>query len=119
LRGCGAIDDWRCGVSEAFEFLVDEVAEVPAVEVFEGEFAGCVVAAGEDFGDVVYVEGVEVFVDVEGVVEGEGQVVSGMDNERASRFSRMFCGEAFHVRHGADDGEYLADLILSQAGLFE
>ena len=30
---------------EAFEFFVDEVAEVETVEVFEGGFAGSVVAA--------------------------------------------------------------------------
>ena len=40
-------------LGEAFEFFVDEVAEVPAVEVFVGELACGVVAAGEDFGDVV------------------------------------------------------------------
>ena len=40
-------------VREAFEGAVDEGAEVPAVDVFVGGFAGGVVAAGEDLGDVV------------------------------------------------------------------
>ena len=104
----------RFAFGEAFEGAVDEGAEVPAVEVFVGEFAGGVVAAGEDLGDVVDLEGVEVFVDVEGVVEGEGEVVGGVDNERPAGFSRVFRGEAVHVGHGADDGEDLADLILVQ-----
>ena len=99
-------------VGEAFEFFVDEVAEVPAIEVFEGEFACRVVAARENLGDVVYVEDSEVFVDVERVVEWESQVVGGVDDERATRFSWVARGEAFHVRHGADDGEDLAHLIL-------
>ena len=68
---------------EAFEAAVDEGAEVPAVEVFVGGFAGGVVAAGEDLGDVVDLEGVEVFEDVEGVLEGEGEVVGGVDDEGA------------------------------------
>ena len=76
-------------------------------------------AAGKDFGDVVDLEAVEVFVDVEGVVEGEGEVVRGVDDERAAGFFRVLCGEAFHVGHGTDDGEDLADLVLGEAGLLE
>ena len=73
---------WVSGVGEAFEGGVDEVAEVEAVDVFVGGFSGGVVATGEDPGDVVDVEGVEVFEDVEGVLEGEGEIVSGVDDER-------------------------------------
>ena len=72
-------------VGEAFEGFVDEVAEVEAVDVFVGGFAGGVVAAREDFGDVVDVERVEVFEDVEGVLEREGEVVGGVDDEGTLR----------------------------------
>ena len=99
-------------LGEAFEFFVDEVAEVPAVEVFVGELACGVVAAGESFGDIVYFEGVEVFVDVEGVVEGKGEIVGRVDDQGAARSFRVLCGEAVHVGHGADYGEDLADLVL-------
>src|SRR5258708_1650232 len=105
----------RFTFGEAFERAVDEGAEVPAVDVFVGGFSGGVVAAGEDPGDVVDVESVEVFEDVEGVLEGEGEVVGGVDDEGALGS----CSEAVHVGHRADDGEDLTDLILRQAGPFE
>jgi len=54
------------------EGFVDEGAEIPAVDVFVWSFAGGVVAAGEDLGDVVDLEGVEVGEDVERVLEREG-----------------------------------------------
>ena len=87
------------------------MAEVPAVEVFERSLASSVVAAGEDFGDVVDFEAIEVFEDVEGVLEGEGEIVVGVNDEGALG---VRC-EALHVGHGADDGEDLADLVLIQA----
>ena len=95
-------------LGQTLEGVVDEGAEVPAVDVLVGSFAGGVVATGKDPGDVVDVEGVEVFEDVEGVLEGEGEVVGGVDDEGTLGVR----GEAAHVGHGADDGEDLADLSL-------
>ena len=100
---------------EALEGTVDKGAEIPAVDVLVRGFAGGVVAAGEDFGDVVDVEGIEVFEDVEGVFEGEGEVVGRVDDEAALGI----CGETIHVGHGADDGEDLTDLVLGEPGLLE
>jgi len=95
-------------LGEAFEGLVDEGAEVPAVEVLVRRFPGGVVAAGEDLRDVVDLEGVEVCQDVERIFQREGEVVGGVDDEDALGLG----GEAVHVGHGADDGEDVADLIL-------
>ena len=95
-----------------FKGAVDEGAEVPAVDVFVGGFAGGVVAAGEDARDVVDREA-KVVEDFEGVPGEEGQVVGGMDDER---FARRGGGEAIHEGHGADRGQDLPDLILRQAG---
>lgn len=94
---------------------MDEGAEVPAVDVFVGGFAGGVVAAGEDFGDVVDVVEVEVSEDVERELAEEGEVVGGVDDEDAFGVG----GELPHVGQGADGGEDLADLILVEAGLLE
>src|ERR1700743_3582530 len=81
-RGSGGGRTW---FGEAPEAAVDEGAEVPAVEVFEGSLAGSVVAVGEAFRYVVDFEPVEDFEDVEGVRERKGEVVARVDDQGAFR----------------------------------
>ena len=68
-------------------------------------------AAGEDFRDIVDLEAIKVFEDIERVLEGEGEVIVGVDDQGALGG----CGEAIHIGHGADDREDLSDLGLIQA----
>ena len=79
---------WQGMRLRVVEGAVDEGAEVPAVEVFVGGFAGGVVAAGEDRGDVVDAVAVEVLEDVERELAGEGEVVGGVDDEAALGVAR-------------------------------
>ena len=94
---------------------MDEGAEVPAVDVFVGSFACCVVAAREDLGEVVDFVAVEIGEDVERELAEEGQVVGGVDYENSFGVG----GEAVHVGHGRDSGEDLADCVLGEAGVLE
>ena len=66
-------------MGKALEGLVDEGAEVPAVEIFVGGFAGGVVAAGQNLRYVVDVEAIEVGDDVLGELGQEGEVVACVD----------------------------------------
>ena len=101
---------------EVFESGVDEGAEIPAVDELVGGFAGGVVAAGEDAGGVVDAVEIKGAEDVEGELADEGEVVRGVDDERAATGDG---GKALHVGGGADKGEEAADLVLGEAGLLE
>ena len=68
-------------------------------------------AAREDFRDIVDFEAIKIFEDIEGVLEGEGEVIVRVDDQGALGG----CGKAIHVGHGADDREDLSDLSLIQA----
>lgn len=103
------------GFGELFKCVVDEEAEIPAVEVFVGGLTSGVVAAGENFRDIVDAVLLKVFEDIEGELAEEGEVVGGMDDKDALGIGR----ELPHVGHGADGSEDLADEILGEASVLE
>ena len=94
--------------AEAFEGAVEEVAHVEAVEVFVGELAGGVVAAGQGAGDVGDMEAAEVGEDLLGELFEEGEVPGGVDD--AGLASGGDRGELLHVVGGGDAGEAVAEV---------
>jgi len=73
------------------------------------------VAAGQHLGDEVDVELLEFVQNLEREMQGEGEVVCGVDDEDPLGSG----GEALHVGHGADAEEQLADLVLSEASVLQ
>jgi len=102
----------RFAFGKALEGAVDEGAEIPAVEVFVGGFAGGVVAAGEDYYFVIEFVGFEFFHDSLGEFGKEGQVVAGVDDQRFAGPA----GKFVEVDHRADGAPDLAEVVELDGG---
>lgn len=119
-RGCL---DGRSFFAQLFEGAVDEGAHVPSVDVFEGRFACCVVAAGKDAGLEVDSVALESIDDLERVFAGKCQVVVGVDEQGFfGLFRRLGSGgldahELVVVVDGADGGPELAEAFLCKTGV--
>ncbi len=105
--------------SRIVEGLVDEGAEVPAVEEFVRGFAGGVVAAGQHSGLVADAQLVEAAQDLEGELAEEGEVVGGVDDEGSAVAPGGGLAKALHIVDRADGSPESIEPLLGQADRFK